>query len=127
MFNGSCSLYLRYNHDIDSEYNPKFLIKFYDKVAEYYKRHKTYICHLQEPLTEYEKSLVGSAYDEEKNTLNLEGFNILRVEIEFHGSEKIKPTDYWKDHEITEGEEYAILTNIIHQEWSGCQLKNTRI
>lgn len=89
--NGSCSLYLRYNHDIDSEYNPKFLIKFYDKVAEYYKRHKTYICHLQEPLTEYEKSLVGSAYDEEKNTLNLEGLNILRVEIEFHGSEKIKP------------------------------------
>ncbi len=30
-----------------------------------------------------------------------------------------KLTDYWKDHDITEGEEYAILTNIIHQEWSG--------
>jgi hypothetical protein len=30
-----------------------------------------------------------------------------------------KLTDYWKGHEIKEGEEYAILTNIIHQEWSG--------
>jgi hypothetical protein len=29
-----------------------------------------------------------------------------------------KLTDYWKDHEITKEEEYAILTNIIHQEWS---------
>lgn len=30
-----------------------------------------------------------------------------------------KLTDYWKEHEITKDEEYAILTNIIHQEWSG--------
>ena len=30
-----------------------------------------------------------------------------------------KLTDYWKDHEIKEGQEFAILTNIIHQEWSG--------
>lgn len=29
-----------------------------------------------------------------------------------------KLTDYWKDHEINEGEEFAILTNIIHKEWS---------
>lgn len=29
-----------------------------------------------------------------------------------------KLTDYWKDHEIKEGEEFAILTNIIHKEWS---------
>ncbi len=34
-----------------------------------------------------------------------------------------KLTDYWKDHEITEGEKYAILTNIIHQEWSGLSVK----
>lgn len=88
---GSCSLFLRYNYDLDSEYSPKFIIKFYDKVVEYYKKHKTYICNLHEPLTECEKSLVGSAYNEEKNTLNLEGLNILRIEIEFHGNEKIKP------------------------------------
>lgn len=29
-----------------------------------------------------------------------------------------KLTDYWKEHEVKEGREYAILTNIIHQEWS---------
>lgn len=34
-----------------------------------------------------------------------------------------KLIDYWKDHEITEGEEYAILANIIHQEWSGLSVK----
>ncbi len=34
-----------------------------------------------------------------------------------------KLTDYWKDHEITKENEYAILTNIIHQEWSGVTVK----
>jgi DNA-damage-inducible protein D len=34
-----------------------------------------------------------------------------------------KLTDYWKDHEINRGEEFAILTNIIHQEWSGVSVK----
>jgi len=30
-----------------------------------------------------------------------------------------KLTDYWAAHEVKKGEEFAILTNIIHQEWSG--------
>ncbi len=30
-----------------------------------------------------------------------------------------KLTDYWKEHDIKEGREFAILTDIIHQEWSG--------
>lgn len=34
-----------------------------------------------------------------------------------------KFTDYWKSHEITKDEEYAILTNIIHQEWTGLTVK----
>jgi len=34
-----------------------------------------------------------------------------------------KLTDYWSEHDIKEGEEYAILTNIIHQEWSGVSVK----
>ncbi len=29
-----------------------------------------------------------------------------------------KLTDYWKEHGVKEGEEFAILTNIIHKEWS---------
>ncbi|MBF0546731.1 MAG: hypothetical protein HQM08_19950 [Candidatus Riflebacteria bacterium] len=34
-----------------------------------------------------------------------------------------KLTDYWKTHEITKEDEYAILTTIIHQEWSGLSVK----
>jgi len=34
-----------------------------------------------------------------------------------------KLTDYWNEHEITKENEYAILTNIIHQEWSGVSVK----
>jgi len=34
-----------------------------------------------------------------------------------------KLTDYWKNHEISEEEEYAILTNIIHREWTGLSVK----
>ena len=29
-----------------------------------------------------------------------------------------KLTDYWANHDIKKGDEYAILTNIIHQEWA---------
>ena len=34
-----------------------------------------------------------------------------------------KLTDYWKDHHVKEQNEYAILTNIIHQEWSEVTIK----
>ena len=34
-----------------------------------------------------------------------------------------KLTDYWANHDIKEGEEYAILTNIIHQEWADVDVK----
>ena len=34
-----------------------------------------------------------------------------------------KLTDYWAEHDIKPGEEYAILTNIIHQEWSELSVK----
>jgi len=34
-----------------------------------------------------------------------------------------KLTDYWKEHEVKGETEYAILTNIIHQEWSGVSVK----
>lgn len=34
-----------------------------------------------------------------------------------------KLTDYWKEHGVKEGEEYAILTNIIHQEWADVGVK----
>jgi len=34
-----------------------------------------------------------------------------------------KLTDYWSKHEVTKEQEYAVLTNIIHQEWSGVSVK----
>jgi len=34
-----------------------------------------------------------------------------------------KLTDYWRDHEVKEKDEYAILTNIIHEEWSDLSVK----
>jgi hypothetical protein len=34
-----------------------------------------------------------------------------------------KLTDYWREHDIKAGEEYAILTNIIHQEWAEVDVK----
>jgi len=34
-----------------------------------------------------------------------------------------KLTDYWKENDVKEKDEYAILTNIIHEEWSGLSVK----
>ena len=35
-----------------------------------------------------------------------------------------KLTDYWSEHDIKQGSEFAILTNIIHQEWAGLSVKD---
>jgi DNA-damage-inducible protein D len=35
-----------------------------------------------------------------------------------------KLTDYWTNHDIKQGEEFAILTNIIHQEWAELSVKD---
>jgi DNA-damage-inducible protein D len=34
-----------------------------------------------------------------------------------------KLTDYWAEHGVKKGEEFAMLTNIIHQEWTGLSVK----
>ena len=34
-----------------------------------------------------------------------------------------KLTDYWSSHDIKPGREFAILTNLIHQEWTGVSVK----
>ena len=34
-----------------------------------------------------------------------------------------KLTDYWATHDIKKGDEFAILTNLIHQEWSGVSVE----
>jgi DNA-damage-inducible protein D len=35
-----------------------------------------------------------------------------------------KLTDYWASHDVKKGEEFAILTNIIHKEWAGVTVKD---
>jgi predicted adenine nucleotide alpha hydrolase (AANH) superfamily ATPase len=35
-----------------------------------------------------------------------------------------KLTDYWSNNEVREGKEFAILTNMIHQEWSDVSVKD---
>ncbi len=34
-----------------------------------------------------------------------------------------KLTDYWKEHKVTEANDFATLTNVIHQEWSEVSIK----
>ena len=36
-----------------------------------------------------------------------------------------KLTDYWKDHGVRKEDEFAILTNIIHQEWADVTVSHT--
>ncbi|HEX9079519.1 MAG TPA: BRO family protein [Desulfuromonadaceae bacterium] len=38
-----------------------------------------------------------------------------------------KLTDYWKEHEIKKESEFAILTDIIHQEWAGLKVKEHKM
>jgi len=46
------------------------------------------------------------------------------IEQRMRGQEiRNKLTDYWADHEISEEEEFAALTNIIHKEWSGINVQ----
>ena len=46
------------------------------------------------------------------------------IEQRMRGQEiRNKLTDYWATHEISEQEQFARLTNIIHREWSGVTVK----
>ncbi len=88
---GKPSLCLHCRKSIDSEVPCSFLIKFYDKVAEFNNQHRHYECQLYETLSKREKELLGNAYNSSKNYVDLSKLNILRIEIEFHGKEKLFP------------------------------------
>jgi hypothetical protein len=60
------------------------------------------------------------ALDRARETWQKHGRSDKWIQQRMTGQEtRNKLTDYWSDHEVKKGEEYAILTNIIHQEWSG--------
>lgn len=66
----------------------------------------------------------STAIDRARETYKKLGRSEKWIQQRMTGQEtRNKLTDYWKDHGIKEGEEYAILTNIIHQEWSGLSVK----
>lgn len=55
-----------------------------------------------------------------RETWQQQGRSAKWIEQRMTGQEtRNKLTDYWARHDIKQGEEDAILTNIIHQEWSG--------
>ncbi len=60
-----------------------------------------------------------------RETWQQQGRSLKWIEQRMTGQEtRNKLTDYWAAHDIKKGDEYAILTNIIHQEWSGLSVQN---
>ncbi|MCZ2419385.1 MAG: Bro-N domain-containing protein, partial [Burkholderiales bacterium] len=66
----------------------------------------------------------GRSLDRARETWKKHGRSEKWIQQRMTGQEtRNKLTDYWASHEIKPGEEFAILTNIIHQEWSGVSVK----
>jgi hypothetical protein len=58
--------------------------------------------------------------DRARTTWQQQGRSVKWIEQRMTGQEtRNKLTDYWAGHDIKKGDEFAILTNLIHQEWSG--------
>jgi len=57
--------------------------------------------------------------DRARETWRKQGRSKKWIEHRMTGQEtRNKLTDYWAGHDVKKGDEYAVLTNIIHQEWS---------
>ena len=66
-----------------------------------------------------EMSDPSRALDRARETWQKHGRSEKWIQQRMTGQEtRNKLTDYWADHDIRQGEEFAILTNVIHQEWS---------
>ncbi|MCU0785996.1 MAG: hypothetical protein MUF81_18510, partial [Verrucomicrobia bacterium] len=60
-----------------------------------------------------------------RETWQKQGRSAKWIEQRMTGQEtRNKLTDYWAGHEIKKGDEFAILTNIIHQEWAGVSVQS---
>jgi DNA-damage-inducible protein D len=70
----------------------------------------------------------GLSLDRARQTWQQHGRSAKWIQQRMTGQEtRNKLTDFWREHEIREGQEFAILTNIIHQEWTGVSVKNHRL
>ena len=64
------------------------------------------------------------ALDRARQTWRLHGRSDKWIQQRMMGQEtRNKLPDFWRDQDIKEGSEFAILANIIHQEWSGVSVK----
>src|SRR5688572_9279559 len=62
--------------------------------------------------------------DRARETWQKHGYSEKWIQQRMMGQEtRNKLTDYWKEHGIEQPNEFAILTNIIHQEWTGISVK----
>lgn len=62
----------------------------------------------------------AQALDRARHTWQQQGRSAKWIQQRMAGQEtRNKLTDYWSEHGIEQGREFAILTNLIHQEWSG--------
>ena len=62
--------------------------------------------------------------DRARTTWQKQGRSAKWIQQRMTGQEtRNKLTDYWATHDIQKGQEYAILTNVIHQEWSDVSVK----
>ncbi len=59
-----------------------------------------------------------------RETWQKQGYSEKWIQQRMMGQEtRNKLTDYWKEHGVEKPDEFAILTNIIHQEWTGISVK----
>lgn len=66
----------------------------------------------------------STALDRARDIWQKQGRSAKWIQQRMSGQEtRNKLTDYWFDHGIEESNEFAILTNIIHQEWTGLTVK----
>ena len=66
----------------------------------------------------------STALDRARDIWQKQGRSEKWIQQRMSGQEtRNKLTDYWAEHGIEESNEFAILTNIIHQEWAGLTVK----
>jgi len=67
----------------------------------------------------------SKSLDRARESWQKHGYSEKWIQQRMMGQEtRNKLTDYWKEHGIEQPSEFAMLTNIIHQEWSGISVKD---
>ncbi|NDH67434.1 MAG: hypothetical protein EBY22_05910 [Gammaproteobacteria bacterium] len=67
----------------------------------------------------------SKSLDRARETWQMHGYSEKWIQQRMMGQEtRNKLTDYWKEHGVNEPNEFAILTNIIHQEWTGLSVQD---